>query len=122
MAEAHSLSNDSTLAYLLRRNKNQASDELQKAVDLLQGELDDATAYAESLECLVVDVGTISSLPTTKTVAGITSDMVCIHSEIGTPAAVASKWYANTDTPGKVTISGTISGSTTLKLYFVKSR
>jgi hypothetical protein len=75
---------------------------------------------AVSTKCVIVDCGTISSLPKTITNAKVLKDMVVVHSELGTPSAMTSEWTVNTDTAGQFTISGTISGSTTLKLYFIE--
>lgn len=71
--------------------------------------------------CLIVDCGTISSLPATISNASITSDMVVVRAEFGNPDAQSDDWTVTTSS-GSVTISGTLSGSTTLKLYLVKSR
>lgn len=69
-----------------------------------------------------VDMGTINSLPVTKAVEGITTDMVCAGAELGTPYAQMSVWEINTDTPGHVTVSGVISSAqtTTLKILLVQ--
>lgn len=77
---------------------------------------------ASELRILKVTIASFSSLPQTVNNANITTDMVCIHSELGTPSAQTSDWTINTDTAGQVTVSGSISGSTTLTLYLAKSR
>lgn len=79
-----------------------------------------------SYECLVIECGTISSLPRTITDADISgrhieSDMVVINSELGTPSAQVGDWTVTTGS-GTLTISGSINGSTTLTLYLMKSR
>ena len=51
----------------------------------------------------------------------ITSDMVLVHYEMSNPAAMGSNWTVNTVANG-LTVSGTISGSTTLILYLAKQR
>lgn len=75
------------------------------------------------LHVLVLDCGTISSLPATISDADITSDMVVIKQEMGTPSAQTADWTVDTAN-GSLEIDGTsaISGSTTLKLYLAKSR
>ena len=80
-------------------------------------EINDAKARA--LKALYVDMGTISSLPKTKAAEGVRTDMVCAEAFLGTPSAQTSDWTVNTDTAGRITISGSISGSTTLKLLMV---
>ena len=70
---------------------------------------------------LVLDVASFSSLPQTVTDANITSDMVCIKSELGTPSAQTSDWTVTTS-DGSLEVAGSISGSTTLKLYLTHSR
>ena len=72
-------------------------------------------------KCLVLSVAAFSSLPKTINNSNITADMVVIHSEVGTPSAMLSDWTWTT-AAGSITISGTISGSTTLKLYLLPSR
>ena len=81
-----------------------------------------AVADVAKMEVLVVDLGTVSSLPKTESVTGIETDMVCVKAELGTPGAQQSVWTVNTDTADQITLSGTISGSTTVKLYLMKSR
>lgn len=78
------------------------------------------SAYSNP-ETLVIDCGTVSSLPKTIENASIEDDMVVVNSEIGTPSVQSGDWTVTTGT-GSLTISGTISGSTTLKLYLMKSR
>ena len=78
-------------------------------------------AVASTLKVLVVEKASFNSLPQTIADERITTDMVCIKSELGTPSAQTSDWTVDTNTEGQVTISGTISGSTTLKLYLAKS-
>lgn len=70
---------------------------------------------------LVVEVASFSSLPQTITNANITSDMVVVNSVLGTPSAQTSDWTVTT-ADGSATIAGSISGSTTLTLYLMKSR
>lgn len=82
---------------------------------------------------LQVNCGTISSLPTTVSVSGtmgITSSMIVVAAQFGTPSAVTWPWHFNT-TDGAITISVEsgapsgntgISGSTTLTLYLQKTR
>ena len=66
---------------------------------------------------LVVDMGTISSLPTTKSVTGVTADMIVESAEFGTPGVFSGLTY--TTAADSITISGTIAsgGSSTVKLH-----
>lgn len=68
---------------------------------------------------LWVDMGTISSLPVTKNVSGITADMKCTAYLLGTPSAQTGDWTVTTASDS-VTVSGTISGSTTLEIKLEK--
>lgn len=77
--------------------------------------------HVHPIDALAISVASFNALPKTVTNSSIESDMVCIHSELGTPAAQLSDWTVTTSA-GSLTISGTISGSTTLKLYLIKSR
>lgn len=63
-----------------------------------------------------VNCGTFSSLPITVNSSMITADMELIHAEIGSINAQTGDWTVTTAN-GSVTVSGTITGSTTLILY-----
>ena len=79
----------------------------------------DTTTPMETVE---VDFSAISSLPVTSSYnAAITADMVCVGYTVGTPSAQLSDWTITT-TAGYVTVSGTVSGTTTLVLYLAKGR
>lgn len=80
-------------------------------------------AVAATLKALVLNVSSFSSLPKTVTNSKITSDMVVLKAELGTPSAQTADWTVTTSN-GSLQITGTnaISGSTTLKLYLMKSR
>lgn len=70
---------------------------------------------------VLVDIASFNSLPKTVSNASITSTMVLIHAELGTPSAMASDWTVTTAN-GSVTISGTIDGTTTLRLILSETR
>lgn len=78
-------------------------------------------ASIDTLPTLVVSVPSFSSLPQTISNASITADMVVTNSVLSNPAAQISDWNIDT-AAGSLTISGSISGSTTLTLYLMKSR
>lgn len=105
---------------------------LQRQINELEQDVSDNTSgiasNAQSIsdlntakgdKALWINMGTISSLPVTKTVSGVTTDMVCAHAELGTPSAQTGDWTIDTDTAGRITVSGKISGSTTLKILLV---
>jgi len=94
---------------------------LESNVGTLQDNVEALGTKTGKLEALVIDCGTVSSLPKTVTDANIEDDMVVVNSEIGTPSAQTGDWTVTTSA-GSLTVSGTISGSTTLKLYLMKSR
>lgn len=80
-------------------------------------EFEDATAGA-----LVVEKSTaFNSLPQTISNSKITSDMVAVKAELSNPAAQTSDWTVTTAN-GSLSVSGSISGSTTLKLYLLKQQ
>ena len=85
-------------------------------------DISDLQTTASELRILKVVMSSFSSLPQTVTNAAITTDMVCIKAELGTPSAQTGDWTVNTDTAGQVKVFGSISGSTTLILYLAKSR
>lgn len=70
---------------------------------------------------LVIEIATFTALPKTVTDERITADMVVVNSVLGTPSAQTSDWTVTT-ADGSVTVTGDISGSTTLTLYLMKSR
>lgn len=65
---------------------------------------------------LQVDIASFSSLPQTVSNSAITADHVVVNSVLGTPSAQTGDWTVTT-LDGSLTVSGTISGSTTLTLY-----
>lgn len=75
----------------------------------------------DNLGTLVVEAGTISSLPVTITNEEIHESHVVVNSVLGTPSAQTSDWTVTTN-EGSLTISGSISGSTTLTLYLNMAR
>ena len=80
-----------------------------------------AETVAETREVLVIEFSSFSSLPQSKSNSNITSDMVVINSVLGTPSAQTGDWTVTTS-DGSVSVSGDISGSTTLTLFLMKSR
>ncbi len=65
---------------------------------------------------VVVNCGTISVLPATISNANILASHVVLEALLGTPSAQTGDWTVATSA-GSLTISGNISGSTTLTLY-----
>lgn len=64
---------------------------------------------------VTINCGTVSSLPKTVTNANILAKHIPLAWTFGTPGAQASDWTVTTSA-GSLTISGSISGSTTLTL------
>ena len=64
---------------------------------------------------LLVESASFSSLPKTISNDQITANHVALKLELGTPTAMVGEWTVTTSS-GSLTISGTISGSTTIKL------
>ena len=81
---------------------------------------DSGTTIAE-LKALVITSSSFSSLPQTISDANITSDHVVMNSVLSNPSAQTGDWTITTSN-GSLTVSGTISGSTTLTLYLIKQR
>lgn len=69
-----------------------------------------------SIPIIVIDV-VINSLPLTITNDRLTPNHVCIKAELGTPSAQKSDWTVSTG-DGTAIIAGSISGTTTARLYF----
>ena len=70
----------------------------------------------DTLKVIVVSIASFSSLPQTVSNAAITENHVCIKAELGTPSAQTGDWTVTTSA-GSLTLSGSIIGSTTVKLY-----
>ena len=75
----------------------------------------------DELRVLQIDVASFSSLPQTVTDSRITSDMVVLSTELGTPSAQNGDWTVTTSN-GSLTVAGSISGLTTLKLTLQHSK
>lgn len=75
----------------------------------------------ENKKVLVITTSNFSSLPQTITNSAITSNMVVVNSVLSNTSAQTSVWTINT-TDGSLTITGSISGSTTLTLYLLEKR
>jgi len=71
-------------------------------------------------QVITVNIASFNSLPQTVSDAAITADHVAVTCEPGTPTAQIGDWTVTT-AAGSVTVSGTISGSTTLKLVLVRN-
>lgn len=95
---------------------------LVAAINEVDSHADTNATNIAKCECLVLTASAVSALPYTFSNAAIETDMVCINSVLSNPSAQLSDWTVNTDTAGKATISGTISGSTNITLYMMKSR
>jgi hypothetical protein len=104
-----------------------------KAVKLELGEVstlandvppDDNLEYVRcnTSKALTFTTSSFSSLPQTFSNSAITPDMVVANAVLSNPAAQTGNWTWNTDTVGQLTISGSISGSTTMTVTLVPSR
>lgn len=115
------LATDAANAALAAENAQEATEQIVSTYEQIPNKVSTLETKTDKLEALVIDCGTVSSLPKTVTDANIDDDMVVLNSEIGTPSAQTGDWTVTTSA-GSLTVSGTISGSTTLKLYLMKSR
>lgn len=70
---------------------------------------------------IVITTNSFNSLPQTVDNANITSNHVVVNSVFSNPSAQTNDWTVETQT-GRLTINGSISGSTTLTLYLAKQR
>lgn len=69
---------------------------------------------------LVIDIASVSSLPRTIANSAVTENHVLSEAVLGTPNVQISDWTVTT-TNGSVVISGSISGSTTLRLFLTRA-
>lgn len=90
------------------------------AINEVDAHADAANAAAAKAEVLIITLSSVTELPQTVNNAAIESDMVCIHSEYSSSSA-----YVNasvTTSNGSLTVTGSISGTTNITLYLMKSR
>lgn len=85
------------------------------------GQAIDSGVTINDLKCLVVTSNSFNSLPQTIQNANVKSDHVLINSVLSNPSAMIGDWDITTNN-GTITISGSISGSTTVTLYFIEQR
>ena len=81
----------------------------------------DTVSNVRTLETLVIDISSFSSLPITVDDSRIDEKHVVMNSVLSNPAAQTGDWTVTTS-EGSLTISGSISGSTALTLYLNISR
>lgn len=101
-----------------------SSDSLNTEAQTVVGGINEVEAYCEDIEenlILKVTISSLSSLPRTVSWNAITASHEVISYNLGTPTAQTGTWTITT-AAGSVTISGNISGSTTLTLYLAKPR
>jgi len=77
---------------------------------------DGVKAAINAIKTMEVTSSSFSSLPVTISDSNITADHVVVNSVLSNPAAQTGDWTVTTST-GSLTISGSISGSTTVTLY-----
>lgn len=108
---------------------NVAATDVGSVLSTLDSSVSSATADISSLqssvakcECVVFSRTGITGLPVSYMDSRFDTDMVCIHAVLSNPSAQLDDWTVNTDTAGRCVISGSISGSTDITLYLMKSR
>ena len=90
------------------------------AQELSNAQQKQARANISAARAVVVDMGTVTSMPLTKAATGVTDRMVCVQAVLGTPSAQTGDWTVTT-AADSVTISGTVASSgTTVKLVLVE--
>lgn len=89
---------------------------LQNEIEELQDDVAALETNVEELKTLVVEIQSFSSLPVTVTDARITADHVVDRHVMSNTKAQTSDWTVTTSA-GSLTVSGTISGTTSLTLY-----
>lgn len=97
-----------------------ASGTVGAAIGTVSANIDTVSAEVKK-QALIVDCGSFSSLPRTVSNASITADMVVIKSDLSDPAAATANDWKATTSAGSLTISGSISGTTSLTLYLSRS-
>jgi len=85
------------------------------------GQAQDSGVKIAELKALVIESSSFNSLPQTISNSAITSDHVVINSVLSNSSAQTGDWTVTTSS-GSLSISGTISGSTTITLYLLKKQ
>lgn len=78
-------------------------------------------SFVSEQSVLVIEISAFTALPQIVTNENITADMVVVNSVLGTPSAQTGDWTVTTSN-GSATVTGSISGETSLTLYLMKSR
>ena len=73
-------------------------------------------AYDICAKTIIVDFGEVDSLPVTKTVEGVTADMVVLQLNLSCPSAQTSTWLIDINNENAVTIRGSVNGKTNVEL------
>ena len=105
--------NDVTVFPTYEASEAKVRSDMQKLHDQTRDYINDLVTQVGK-NVLMVET-TVSSLPTTISNDEITANPVVLRMELGTPTAQTSEWTVTTGV-GTITISGTVSGSTTVKL------
>lgn len=74
----------------------------------------------EDASCIVLKKASVSTLPITIRESRLTPNHIVKPKDyiLSNPSVMSSDWEINTDTSGQATISGTISGTTDITLFF----
>jgi len=105
--------NDKTVFPTYEDSEDKVRSDLQKLHDQTRDYINNLVTQVGK-NVIMVET-TVSSLPATINNAEITANHVVLRMELGTPTAQTSEWTVTTGV-GTITISGTVSGSTTVKL------
>lgn len=95
---------------------NLTSDSTSDSLSAAQGKALKALIDAKVAKAVKVVTSSFSSLPQTISNSAITASMECVNAVLSNPSAQTGDWTVTT-AAGKLTISGTISGSTTVTMY-----
>lgn len=95
---------------------NLTSDSTSDSLAAAQGKALKALIDAKVAKAVKVVTSSFSSLPQTISNSAITASMECVNAVLSNPSAQTGDWTVTT-AAGKLTISGTISGSTTVTMY-----
>lgn len=103
--------------------KQCSSNDLASAISSINGTINSLDTRLSNeiatYKCLVVASSSFSALPLTISNSAITSEHVVVNSELSNPSAQTGDWTVTTSN-GSLTISGSISGATTITLYLMK--
>jgi len=107
--------NDPTVFPTYESSEAKVRSDMQELHDQTRDYINNTVVPILNRNLLLVEIASFNSLPKTVNNVQITTDHVVLESTLGSPTSQTGDWTVTTAN-GSLTVSGTISGSTTLRL------